>query len=77
MGGLLAKPLKKKLQNHLYGQPVLTFAAREVVECLNQQLMSEAEQVMKNEADRGGCHPQRPKAEMDDTLGDLLKSPSL
>ena len=35
MGGLLAKPLKKNLQNHLYGQPVLTFAAQEVVECLN------------------------------------------
>ena len=32
--GLLAKPLKKKKkQNHLYGQPVLTFAVRAVVEC--------------------------------------------
>ena len=25
-----------KIQNHLYGQPVLTFAARDVVECLNE-----------------------------------------
>ena len=33
--GVLAKPLKK-IQNHLYGQPVLTFAARDVVECLNE-----------------------------------------
>ena len=31
--GLLAKPLKKKKKNHLYGQPVLTFAVRAVVEC--------------------------------------------
>ena len=30
--GLLAKLLK----NHLYGQPVLTFAVRAVVECLNE-----------------------------------------
>ena len=35
MRGLLAKQLKK-IQNHLYGQPVLTFAARDVVECLNE-----------------------------------------
>ena len=35
MRGLLAKPLKK-IQNHLYGQPVLTFAAQDVVEGLNE-----------------------------------------
>ena len=29
--GLLTKPLKKKIQNHLYGQPFLTFAVRAVV----------------------------------------------
>ena len=28
---------KKNFQNHLYGQPVLTFAVRDVVECLNEQ----------------------------------------
>ena len=27
---------------------------------------------MKNSADRGGCYPQRPKAEVDNTLQDLL-----
>ena len=32
--GLLAKALKKKFRNHLYGQPVLTFAARAVVKKL-------------------------------------------
>ena len=31
----LAKPLKN-FQNHLYGQPVLTFAERAVVEYLNE-----------------------------------------
>ena len=36
--GLLAKPLKN-FQNHLYGQPVLTFAVRAVVECLNEHLI--------------------------------------
>ena len=35
MHGLLAKPLKK-FQNHLYGRPVLIFAVRDVVECLNK-----------------------------------------
>ena len=36
--GLLARPaFKKKFQNHLYGQPVLTFAVRAVVKCLNEQ----------------------------------------
>ena len=34
--GLLAKPLKK-FQNYLYGQPVLTFALRAVVECLGKR----------------------------------------
>ena len=29
---------------------------------------------MKNSADRGGCYPQRPKAEVDNTLRDLLNS---
>ena len=33
MRGLLAKPLKN-FQNHLYGQPVFTFAVRDVIECL-------------------------------------------
>ena len=26
---------------------------------------------MKNSADQGGCYPQRPKAEVDNTLRDL------
>ena len=35
--GLLAKPpVKKKFENHLYDQPVLTSAVRAVVECLNE-----------------------------------------
>ena len=34
--GSLAKPLKK-FQSHLYGQPVLIFAVRDVVECLNNE----------------------------------------
>ena len=29
---------------------------------------------MKNSADQGGCYPQRPKAEVDDTLRDLQNS---
>ena len=29
---------------------------------------------MKNSADQGGCYPQRPKAEVDNTLRDLQKS---
>ena len=29
---------------------------------------------MKNSADQGGCYPQRPKAEVDDTLQDLQNS---
>ena len=29
---------------------------------------------MKNSADRGGCYPQRPKAEVDKTLRDLQNS---
>ena len=29
---------------------------------------------MKNEADRGGCYPPRPKVEEDNTLLDLLNS---
>ena len=29
---------------------------------------------MKNSADRGGWYPQRPKAEVDNTLRDLQKS---
>ena len=29
---------------------------------------------MKNSADRGGCYPQRPKAEVDNTLRDLRNS---
>ena len=29
---------------------------------------------MKNSADRGGCYPQRPKAEVDNTLRDLKNS---
>ena len=35
MRGLLANPLKS-FQNHLYGQPGLTFAVRDVVECFNE-----------------------------------------
>ena len=29
---------------------------------------------MKNSVDQGGCYPQRPKAEVDNTLRDLQKS---
>ena len=29
---------------------------------------------MKNSADRGGCYPQRPKAEVDNTFRDLQNS---
>ena len=29
---------------------------------------------MKNSADQGGCYPQRPKAEVDNTLRDLKNS---
>ena len=29
---------------------------------------------MKNSADQGGCYPQRPKAEVDNTLGDMQNS---
>ena len=29
---------------------------------------------MKNSADRGGCHPPRPKAEVDNALRDLQSS---
>ena len=29
---------------------------------------------MKNKADRGGCYPLKPKAEVDNTLRDLLNS---
>ena len=29
---------------------------------------------MKNSSDQGGCYPQRPKAEMDNTLRDLQNS---
>ena len=29
---------------------------------------------MKNSADQGGCYPQRPKAEVDNTLLDLQNS---
>ena len=32
---------------------------------------------MNNKADRGGCYPQRPKAEVDKTLRDLPKPKSL
>ena len=40
----------------------------------DQQLMNEAEYDMKNYADRGGCYLPRPKAEVDNTLRDLLNS---
>ena len=30
---------------------------------------------MKNSTDQGGCYPQRPKAEVDNTLQDLQNSP--
>ena len=29
---------------------------------------------MKNSADQGGCYPQRPKADVDNTLRDLQNS---
>ena len=29
---------------------------------------------MKNSTDQGGCYPQRPKAEVDNTLRDLRNS---
>ena len=33
--------------------------------------MNEAEYLMKNYGDRGGCYPSRPSAEADNTLRDL------
>ena len=43
--------------------------------CLNiLQLLNEAEKDMKNSADQGGCYPQWPKAEVDNTLQDLQNS---
>ena len=38
------------------------------------ELLNEAEWDMKNSADQGGCYPQRPKAEVDNTLLDLQNS---
>ena len=35
------------------------------------QLMNEAEYLMKNYGDRGGCYPSRSQAEADNTLRDL------
>ena len=37
-------------------------------------LMNEAEYLMKNYGDRGGCYPLRPWAEADNTLRDLDNS---
>ena len=39
-----------------------------------QQLMDEAEQDIKNLADRGGCYLPKPKAAMENTLRDLHNS---
>ena len=36
--------------------------------------MNEAEYLIKNHGDRGGCYPSRPKAEADNTLRDLHNS---
>ena len=36
--------------------------------------MNEAEYLMKNHGDRGGCYPSRPSAEADNTLQDLHNS---
>ena len=36
--------------------------------------MNEAEYLMQNYGDRGGCYPQRPKADVDNILRDLLDS---
>ena len=36
VGFQLDRRSKKNFQNHLYGQPVLTFAVRAVVKCLNE-----------------------------------------
>ena len=47
------------------------------VNCLtltSKQLMNEAEYLMKNYGDRGGCYPPRPTASMDNTLRDLHNS---
>ena len=41
---------------------------------LNQQLMNEAEYLMKNYGHRGGCYPSRPWVETDNTLRDLHNS---
>ena len=37
-------------------------------------LLNEAEEDMKNSAAQGGCYPQRPKAEVDNTFRDLQNS---
>ena len=36
--------------------------------------MNEAEYLMKNYGDRGGCYPSRPVAEVDNTLRDRRNS---
>ena len=36
--------------------------------------MNEAEYLMKNYGDQGGCYPSRPEAEPDNTLRDLHNS---
>ena len=47
----------------------------QVMQCLgDEQLLNEPEQDMKNSAGRGGCYPQRPKAEAENILRDLQNS---
>ena len=41
---------------------------------INCLLLNEAELEMKNSSDQGGCYPQRPKDEVDNTLRDLQNS---
>ena len=45
--GLLAKPLKK-CPNHLYGQPVLTFAVRAVGRVFERTLIELRSNIIKN-----------------------------
>ena len=58
---------------HMYLKLFLPFTVSQTFSYI-QQLLNEAEQDMKNSADQGGCCPQRPKAEVDNTLRDLQNS---
>ena len=49
----------------------MLYPEKVVVAQFNALHLYEAEEDMKNYADRGGCHPPRPTAKVDNTLQDL------